>query len=95
MNLIFPFNEGFTMFCKNNCWQCDEAKKMVMERTNDKLNIIDCDDILNNKTLKEEFIEHIEELIEQKFKKFPIIFKDGIFIGGQPELWILYFDKKL
>jgi hypothetical protein len=93
MNLIFPLDEGFTLFCKSNCWQCDEAKKMVITRSNEKINIIDCDDILKNKTLTDEFIEHIEELIEQKFKKFPIIFKDGDFIGGLPEMWLIYFDN--
>ena len=76
-----PSKKGYTIYTKNGCAYCNLAKQLL-----NKYNptIIDCNELyLDNKT---EFFETMHGYTKKIHKTFPLIFKDGIFIGGYSEI---------
>jgi len=76
---ILPLNENYTVYSKSGCKYCLEVKQLLK---NEKRNfiIINCDVFLIDK--REIFLEKMEELTNKKIKTFPIVFHNGLFIGG-------------
>jgi len=86
-----PSKTGFTVYTKSGCHFCSKVKKLFQEK---KLlyETIDCDDYLIED--RENFLLFIEKTCKVNYKTFPIIFNDGIFIGGYPETSD-YLDKMI
>jgi glutaredoxin len=74
-----PQQKGYTIYSKSNCSFCVKAKKHFEFEPIEPL-IINCDQYLE--TNRVGFLEFIQELAGREHKTFPMIFKDGIFIGG-------------
>jgi glutaredoxin len=66
---------GYTIYTKSECGWCRRVKEMVPEAT-----IINCDSYLN--TNKEEFLAEMSRAIGKEYRTFPMVFYDGVFIGG-------------
>jgi glutaredoxin len=77
-----PLENGFTIYSKSGCPNCIKAKTLLKDK---KLlfHIVDCDDYIIE--VKTGFLKFIYELTNREIKTFPIIFHDGIFIGGFSE----------
>jgi len=78
MNIEKPQEKGFTIYCKSACKNCVKVKTFLSEK-NILFNAIDCDDYIIED--KEQFIVYIQAITNNKYKQFPIVFNDGIFIG--------------
>ena len=77
-----PLDIGFTIYTKSNCPYCTKAKQLLnTEIPTPK--IINCDNYLQ--TSREPFLKFIEKQANKQHKTFPIIFKNGIFLGGFTE----------
>jgi glutaredoxin len=82
MEFEYPCNQGFTIYSKSGCPNCTKVKHMLNAK-NITFNVIDCDEyILENKEL---FLSVINKLSQIDIKQFPIIFYDGILVGGYNE----------
>ena len=82
---------GFTIYSKSNCSYCIKVKKILVDKQISFLDI-NCDEYLVKN--KEEFLLFIKEQANKDYKTFPIVFKDGKFIGGFTETQH-HFDKFL
>lgn len=79
MEFEYPSTQGFTIYSKSGCPNCTKVKHLLKEK-NIAFNIVDCDEyILENKEI---FLNVIKKLSQMDIKQFPIIFHDGIFVGG-------------
>lgn len=72
-----PSTEGYTIYTKSNCRACKETKSLLPNA-----NYIDCEGYLEE---VDEFLDFMWSLAPTA-KVFPMIFKDGKFIGGYNEL---------
>ena len=79
-----PTTDSYTLYSKSGCTFCTKAKKLLQK---EKVTIIDCDDYLVED--KPAFLEYMKNLIGREYKMFPMIFKEGVFIGGFTELYHL------
>ena len=91
-----PSTKGFTIYTKSGCHFCNKTKKLLQEK-NVLYETIDCDDYLIED--KEKFLLFIQTKTNVNQKMFPIIFNDGIFIGGYQETYdyldkLIIFDEK-
>ena len=85
-----PSEAGYTIYSKSRCPFCTKAKVLLEE---EPYTIIDCDMYLVDDTTKQQFLLFIENLINKQYRTFPMIFKDGLFIGGFTETKV-YYDKE-
>jgi glutaredoxin-related protein len=85
-----PSVTGYTIYSKSRCPFCTKAKVLLEE---EPYTIIDCDSYLVDDTIKQEFLQFIENIIQKQYRTFPMIFKDGEFIGGFTETKI-YYEKE-
>lgn len=74
-----PLKNGFTVYTKSGCLNCSKVKKFFY-RKNIKFHSIDCDEYLIEN--KPHFLFFIKTISNVDYKMFPIVFKDGNFIGG-------------
>jgi len=91
MEFFDPLEKGFTIYTKRGCSYCTKVKSLLIEKEICFLEI-DCDKYLIDD--KEGFLSFIKERAKKEHKTFPIVFKDGKFIGGFTETQ-LHFDKCL
>jgi len=91
MNFFAPLEIGFTIYTKRGCSYCTDVKKLLIEKDTCFLEI-DCDKYLMDD--KEGFLTFIKERANKEHRTFPIVFKNGKFIGGFTETK-LHFDKCL
>jgi glutaredoxin len=79
MNL--PQENGYTIYTKQECLNCNKAKKLL---DNDEVTYttINCDDLLLKNRVG--FINMMSSYTNQK--TFPYVFYNGVFIGGYNEL---------
>ena len=91
MNIENPLDCGFTIYSKSGCPNCTRIKKILTEK---KLTFIEinCDEYLIED--KEFFLSFIKNLAHKEWKVFPMIFNDGIFMGGFNETQE-YLNKQL
>ena len=102
MNLIFPLDKGWSIFC-----DCGDTIKSLRPLINilylrkEKVNIIDCSDIFSVNEQRIELYGQMRELTGEKylgyweafeFCDFPLFFKDGIFIGYEID-FLKYINK--
>lgn len=84
--------KGITIFTKTHCGFCKKAKALLAEWEIDA-HIIYCDTFLQ--TDRTGFLESMHQITakpENTIKTFPIIFFDGVYIGGYTELQKIYDD---
>lgn len=82
MEFTKPHKETITIYSKSGCNYCVKVKKLLDEKKYEFM-VIDCDEfILEN---KEEFLLFIKETIGQEYNFFPMVFDNGVFIGGYNE----------
>ena len=86
-----PESTGFTIYSKSGCPNCTRIKKILAEKKQTFVEI-NCDDYLIED--KESFLFFIKNLAHKEWKAFPMIFNDGIFIGGFNETQE-FLDKQL
>lgn len=89
MDFFTPLESGFTIYSKSGCPNCTKVKKLLLDKQTFFLDI-SCDEYLLED--KEGFLSFIKERANKEYKTFPMIFKDGKFIGGFSETQ-LHFDK--
>ena len=86
-----PSSNGFTIYSKSGCHNCNRVKTLLKEKFL-IFNVIDCDEYLLEK--KEDFLKFIKNKTREDVKMFPIVFYDGAFIGGYYETHE-YIEKML
>jgi len=89
MDFIFPSTSGFTIYSKSGCPNCTKVKNILKEQAI-QFNVVDCDEYLIED--KDNFLLFIKSYANQDYKLFPMVFNDGIFIGGYNETKE-YIDK--
>ncbi len=89
MNISSPSSHGFTVYSKSNCSDCSKVEILLEDYCNEmdgNFIKINCDEYVNSKENKEEFINFIKNVGKiDNIKTFPMVFYDGIFIGGFKE----------
>ena len=86
-----PLSTGFTIYSKTECSYCVKVKQLLMEKQIFFLDI-ECYDYLVED--RDGFLSFIEKRAYKKYTTFPMVFKDGVFLGGFTET-LAYFDKLL
>ena len=86
-----PSNNNFTVYSKSGCPNCSKVKTLLKEK-NFIFNVIDCDEYLLED--KEKFLEFIKKLSDNPCRIFPMVFFNGIFVGGYIETQE-YIEKML
>jgi glutaredoxin len=84
-----PSETTYTIYCKSGCPNCTKAKNLIKK---ENPMIVDCDDYLIED--KEGFLDFMRFVIGKEYKVFPMIFKNGQFIGGYNEL-VKDYEKKI
>ena len=84
-----PSKDSFTIYSKSGCYNCKKTKDLLTE-INKPFNIINCDEYLIEE--KDSFLHFISNRAEQVYKFFPMVFHNGVFIGGFLETK-KYLDK--
>lgn len=91
MDFAEPLNTGFTIYTKSGCSNCTKVKKLLQENKI-LFTTIDSNNYLIEE--KENFLSFIKIKSNSEHKTFPIIFHDGVFIGGYQET-VQFIDKLL
>jgi glutaredoxin len=79
MQIMEPFDTGFTIYSKSGCSNCTKVKNLLLEKQFFFVDI-SCDEFLIED--KEQFLLFIKERAKKEYKIFPMVFKDAKFIGG-------------
>jgi len=91
MEYFAPLETGFTIYSKSGCLNCTKVKKLLCDKEIFFLEV-DCDEFLIED--KKGFLLFIKERANKEYKTFPMVFKDGNFIGGFDETQT-FVDKLL
>ena len=91
MNIFNPLEAGFTIYSKSGCSYCTKVKKLLRDKEIFFLEV-DCDEFLIED--KEGFLLFIKDRANKEYRSFPMVFKDGNFIGGFAETQS-FIDKLL
>jgi len=89
MDIIKPKKNRIYVYSKSNCDYCNKIKILLREEDVEFV-VVDCDKYLEDN--KDMFLETIKEFIGFEYKKFPMVFIDGKFIGGYSETF-KYLEK--
>jgi glutaredoxin len=90
MEFLSPVVSGFTVYSKSGCINCTKIKNILKDKKVE-YKIIDCDEYLLED--KSSFLLFIKEQIKQEYNTFPMVFHEGLFIGGYKESKE-YIEKK-
>lgn len=82
MSFFAPLEIGFTIYSKSECSYCTKVKKILLDKQIFFLDV-ECDKYLIED--KVGFLLFIKERANKEYKTFPMVFKDGKFIGGFTE----------
>ena len=82
MNVPHPASDSYTIYSKSGCLNCTKARVLLQNECVPTL-YVDCDEFLLEN--KQEFLDQMKSLIGREYKTFPMIFKNGIFVGGYTE----------
>ena len=82
--LVPPERKGFTVYTKSRCSFCDKIKILLeKEKETRTVRFVNCDDILAQPNKKEELLNTFQKwAYGTPVKTFPVVFLDGIYIGG-------------
>ena len=76
-----PSDFGFTIYTKSNCKYCTYVKELLKSKFL-LFKEIDADIYLKNEDDKARFLSFIKTIANKEYKTFPMVFNDGVFIGG-------------
>jgi glutaredoxin len=79
MDFIIPVPKGYTVYTKTDCQFCTKVK-ILLEDLELEYTAINCDKYLEAD--KAAFLEFIKQRAGKEHKTFPMIFHNGVFIGG-------------
>ena len=80
-----PTNVNYTVYSISNCKYCVMAKEHINKKTT-KCTIINCDKFIGSCRERDNFYNFMKHYTIIPYIHFPMIFKDGKFIGGLKEL---------
>lgn len=92
MNVPRPGGDSYTIYSKSGCLYCTKAKVLLQNERVPPL-FVNCDKFLLEN--KEEFFDLMKSLIGYEYKTFPMIFKNGRFIGGYNKTKDFYEESKI
>ena len=92
MNIPRPASDSYTIYSKSGCLYCTKAK-VLLQNEQPELLYVDCDEFLLEN--KEDFLIEMKNMIGREYKTFPMIFKNGIFLGGYMEAKKAYDQSKI
>jgi len=75
MNFPLPIDKGYFMYSKSNCKFCKFAKEQLPNLT-----AVNIDEFIE--TNKSKLLDKISTIATVEIKTFPIVFYNGIYIGG-------------
>ena len=84
-NFAKPSNNNYTIYSISNCKYCDMAKEHIKKKSV-KCNYIRCDKFIETCRERDKFYGFIKQYTIIPYFYFPMIFKNGKFIGGLKEL---------
>jgi glutaredoxin len=90
MDILKIAEKGYTIFTKENCKYCTLVKELLK---GEEKEVIECDAFL--KEDRAGFLKWVEERIHFEYKTFPMVFYNGVFIGGYNETKIHYHKHHL
>ena len=77
-----PQSTGFTIYTKSGCKNCTKVKQLLDDNKIPNIKI-SCDEyILEDKA---NFVAFIISKTKEEMVLFPIVFNNGVFVGGYPE----------
>jgi hypothetical protein len=88
LNFPEPELEGYTVYCKSACINCEKSKGLL-KGAKAKAKFIYCDLYVDDSFCRLEFLEFIKLKCGFPNRLFPMIFKDGQYLGCY---WELYDD---
>lgn len=83
-----PQSSGYTVYSKNNCPYCTKAKQLLTTA-----HIVECDVFLTVDQ-KPAFLQYMDTFTGIQYRTFPMIFHDGVFVGGFTEAKV-YYEKQV
>jgi glutaredoxin len=92
MNVPRPGGDSYTIYSKSGCLYCTKARVLLQNEHVPPL-YVNCDKFLLEN--KEEFLNLMKSLIGYEYKTFPMIFKNGRFIGGYNKTKDFYEQSKI
>lgn len=91
MNVPHPASDSYTIYSKSSCLYCTKAKVLLQNERVPPL-VVNCDEFLLEN--KQEFLNLMKSLIGYEYITFPMIFKNGRFIGGYNKTKEFYEESK-
>ena len=91
MNVPHPASDSYTIYSKSSCLYCTKAKGLLQNERVPPL-VVNCDEFLLEN--KQEFLNLMKSLIGYEYRTFPMIFKNGRFIGGYNKTKEFYEESK-
>ena len=91
MNIPRPTHNSYTIYIKSGCVYCANAKALLQNERPQPL-VVNCDDYLAYN--KQAFLNQMQVFIGYEYRTFPMIFKNGEFIGGYTETKKSYDSKQ-
>ena len=88
-----PTNTGYTIYTMSKCKYCVMAKEHIKDKSTSKCVNINCDKFLKTCRERDNFFQFMKEHTIIPYFYFPMIFKNGKFIGGLKELLALSKSK--
>jgi len=82
MNIPRPTKYSYTIYVRSNCVYCTKAKELLQNENRTTL-IVNCDGYLAYN--RQEFLNQMQAFIGHEYRTFPMIFKNGVFVGGYTE----------
>ena len=76
-----PIKNGYTIYTISDCKYCN----MVKDDIKTKIKVVDCDYFIKTLRGRDKFYKYIHKYTITPYIHFPMIFKDGKFIGGYKE----------
>ena len=92
MNIPRPTHNSYTIYTKSGCGYCTKAKELLQNEHPQPL-VVNCDGYLAHN--KREFLNQMQTLIGREYRTFPMIFKNGIFVGGYTETKKFYDQSQI
>lgn len=93
MSFPTPLEYGVTIYSKEHCKFCTDAKK-VAEDNNISPKVVDCESFLHDPEIKTAFKEFIQPLMGAELKSFPIIFNNGTYVGGYTAFSMMFVKEE-
>jgi glutaredoxin len=87
MDIHKPIENIFTIYSKSDCMYCMNVELLMKNNSEDncKYMKILCDEYIDDKNKRKEFLKFMEQFMDVSPKTFPIVFYDKQYIGGFQE----------